>query len=174
MAITRPGPRLGASIPLSFVRAAKSGRKRVDASIALIPFIDFMLCVVVFLLMTFSTSPDSAFTADLPEATNGAALTFAPVISVVRSVVTVEGRRVIDTPTHKTDARLDRVEGIVTNLVRARESWELLHPEEPFPGRVIVQVDRAVDFRAVRKVLFSAGQAGYPDVDLAVRSSSGS
>jgi hypothetical protein len=32
-----------------------------------------------------------------------------------------------------------------------------------------VQVDRGVDFRAVRKVLFSAGQAGYADVDLAVR-----
>src|SRR5690606_20151528 len=99
-----------------------------------IPFIDFLLCVVVFLLMTFATSPDSAFSADLPEAANGAELTFAPVISV------------------------------------ARDNWALLHEGEPFPGRVIVQVDRSVDFRAVRKVLFSAGQAGYPDVDLAVRS----
>lgn len=170
MAITRPGPRLGASIPLSFARSGKSGRKRVDASIALIPFIDFLLCVVVFLLMTFATSPDSAFTADLPEARNGAELTFAPVISVDPSVVTVEGRRVIDTPSLLADARLERIEGVVTNLGAARDNWEILHRDEPFPGRVIVQVDRGVDFRAVRKVLFSAGQAGYADVDLAVRS----
>ena len=169
MAITRPGPRLGASIPLPFARRGKSGRKRVDASIALIPFIDFLLCVV-FLLMTFATSPDSAFSADLPEAANGAELTFAPVISVDPSVVTVEGRRVIDTPSLLAEARLDRVEGIVETLRTARDNWALLHEGEPFPGRVIVQVDRSVDFRAVRKVLFSAGQAGYPDVDLAVRS----
>lgn len=170
MAITRPAPRLCASVPLSFVRHGSGGRKRVDAAIALIPFIDFLLTVVVFLLMAFSASGEIPLAAVvLPEASNGADVEHAPVIAVDASVVTVAGQRVADTPSLMSEPRLERIDGLVTRLEDERTVWEQLHAGQEFPGRVIVQIDRDLDYRVVRKVLFSAAQAGYANVELAVR-----
>lgn len=173
MAIAQPGPRLCANIPLTFIRVGRSGRKRVDAAIALIPFIDLLLTVVVFLLMSFSADGAIPLTAELPEATNGDALALAPVISVDQGVVTVNGDRVADTGSLMTSTGLERIEGLVTSLQAARDNWAILHPHEPFEGRVVLQIDRDVDYRVVRKVLFSAAQAGYGDIDFAVRARGG-
>ncbi len=170
MAITQPGPRLCASIPFTFVRKSQSGKKKVDAAIALIPFIDFLLTVVVFLLMSFSAGGQIPLaSAEVPDAAHGVDLEVAPVLAVDGAVVTVDGMRVADTATLMGDAQLSRVEGVVTALENERNAWSVLHPEQEFPGRVVVQIDRTVDYRVVRKVLFSAAQAGYGELDLAVR-----
>lgn len=162
MAIAAPGPRLCVD------HRGRGAKKKVDAAIALIPFVDLLLTVVVFLLMTFSAS-DLPLATDLPDAEHGYDLEIAPVVSVDARVVTVDGLRVADTPSLLSDARIERIDALVTNLEHTRSNWELLHPNEPFPGRVVLQIDRTVDYRAVRKVLFSASQAGYGDLDLAVR-----
>ncbi len=170
MAVQQPGARLCASVPLASFRGGRSGKKKVDAQIALIPFIDLLLTVVVFLLMSFSaTGQIPLASAEVPEAHSGVELSLAPVVAVDRIVVTVDGRRVADTGSLMADARLARVDALVADLETVRRTWELLHPNEAFPGRVIVQIDRAVDYRVVRKVLFSAAQAGYTGIDLAVR-----
>ncbi|MDQ3037077.1 MAG: biopolymer transporter ExbD [Myxococcota bacterium] len=54
------------------------------------------------------------------------------------------------------------------DLETLRASWALLHPNDPFPGAVIVQADRSTDFRALRHVMFSAAQAGYASVSFAM------
>jgi biopolymer transport protein ExbD len=162
MAVHAPGARLAAA------HRGRSSKKKVDATIALIPFVDFLLTVVVFLLMTFSAS-EIPLAADLPSADHGAALTTAPVVSVDSEVVTMDGMRVASTPDLMQSAELDRVDDLVRALDTARLNWETVHPNEAFEGRVVLQIDRAVDFRVVRKVMFSASQAGYGDVDLAVR-----
>ncbi|HEY8432850.1 MAG TPA: biopolymer transporter ExbD, partial [Sandaracinaceae bacterium] len=58
MPIHTPGRVLLHHIPLKFVhdRVAGGGRKSVDVSIALIPFIDFLITLVVFLLTSFSAT----------------------------------------------------------------------------------------------------------------------
>ena len=174
MAIEQPGARLCAAIPLSFIRTRQAGRKSIDASITLIPFIDFLLTIVVFLLMTFSATGQIPLgAAVLPTAEHAVPLTLAPVISLDPSVVTIDGHRVADTGSLLADTELARIEGLVTGLENARRNWEMLHPGERSTGQVIVQIDRTVDFRAVRKVLFSAAQAGYTDVQLAVRPQGG-
>ncbi len=169
MAIAAPGPRLCARIPLSFVRVGRSGKKRVDASIALIPFIDFLLTVVVFLLMSFSAEGQIPAAADLPDAANGEGIESAPIVSVDRSVITVDGRRVADTESLMNGARLERIEPLMAQLAAIRQSWNMLHPRDPFEGRVVIQIDRSIDYRVVRKVLFTAAQAGFGDFELAVR-----
>lgn len=170
MAIHQPGARLCANIPLTFLRKSQSGKKKVDAQITLIPFIDFLLTIVVFLLMSFSaTGQIPLASAELPEAVNAADLPISPVIAIDPSVVTVEGHRVADTGSLMSDARVSRIEELVTRLETARRTWEMLHPNETFSGRVVLQIDRRVDYRVVRKVLFSAAQAGYTDIDFAVR-----
>ena len=53
MAIAKPGKVLLHKIPLHFVheKVAGGGKKGVDQSIPLVPFIDFLITLVVFLLM---------------------------------------------------------------------------------------------------------------------------
>ena len=50
---------------------------------------------------------------------------------------------------------------------------EILHPDEEFDGSLIVQADRHVDFRVLRKVMFSASQAGYANLSFAVNQRGG-
>lgn len=173
MSIHAPGPRLLASSPFSFMRSLGRGKKKVDATIALIPFIDFLTVVVVFLLMSFSASGEGPLTAELPSALHGEALEAAPIVTVDGTSVSIDGRRMAATADLAQGASIERVEALVQDLETQRANWPMLHPHQAFEGRVIVQASRDVDFRVLRKVLFSVSQAGYGGVSLAVRDASG-
>lgn len=170
MAIEAPGARLLRDLPFRFMATGAREKRSVDAQITLVPFIDFLLTVVVFLLMSFSSSGEISVLPGLPDAAHGADdATLAPVIAIDADEVTVDGRRVADTRALLADARVARVEPLVHHLEVTRHNWETLHPGQDAPTDVVVQVSREVDFRAVRKVLFSVTQAGYGGVGLAVR-----
>src|SRR5690606_8118873 len=102
MPIHNPGKVLLHHIPLKFVhdRVAGGGRKGVDVSIALIPFIDFLVVLVVFLLMSFSASGELLAQRPnlvMPEAANTIDLEIAPIIAIDPQVVTLDNRRMADT-----------------------------------------------------------------------------
>jgi biopolymer transport protein ExbD len=173
MAIKRPQPELLRNIPLKFVRARVSGhgRKSVDHQIPLIPFIDFLIVLVIFLLMSFSASGELVAqqpTISMPDADNTQRIEISPIIAVDERVITLDGTRVADTQTQGQSAQVDRIEPLIAGLEAEKRKWETIHPSEPFAGQVIVQVDRNIDFRVVKKVMFSAASAGYGNVSFAV------
>jgi biopolymer transport protein ExbD len=173
MAIKRPEPELLRNIPLKFVRERVSGhaRKSVDHQIPLIPFIDFLIVLVIFLLMSFSASGELVAqqpTITMPDAKNTQQIEISPVIAVDERVITLDGTRVADTQTQGQSAQVDRIEPLISGLETEKRKWETIHPSEPFAGQVIVQADRNIDFRVVKKVMFSAAAAGYGNVSFAV------
>jgi biopolymer transport protein ExbD len=173
MPIHTPGRRLLHEIPLKFVhdRVAGGGRKSVDVSVALIPFIDFLIVIVVFLLMSFSASGELLAQRPnlvMPEARNVIDLEISPIIAIDPQVVTLDNRRMADTQSLASNAQLERIEQLVQDLETLRRNWTVLHPRDPFTGTVVLQADRNVDFRVVKKVMFSAAQAGYTNVSFAV------
>ncbi|RLB39067.1 MAG: biopolymer transporter ExbD [Deltaproteobacteria bacterium] len=173
MAIKRPEPELLRNIPLKFVRARVSGhgRKSVDHQIPLIPFIDFLIVLVIFLLMSFSASGELVAqqpTITMPDADNTQQIEISPIIAVDERVITLDGTRVADTQTQGQSAQVDRIEPLIQGLEAEKRKWEMIHPSEPFAGQVIVQADRNIDFRVVKKVMFSAASAGYGNVSFAV------
>jgi biopolymer transport protein ExbD len=173
MAIKRPEPELLRTIPLKFVRARVSGhgRKSVDHQIPLIPFIDFLIVLVIFLLMSFSASGELVAqqpTITMPDAKNTQQIEISPIIAVDERVITLDGTRVADTQTQGQSAQVDRIEPLIQGLEAEKRKWETIHPSEPFAGQVIVQADRNIDFRVVKKVMFSAASAGYGNVSFAV------
>ncbi|MGE0790658.1 MAG: ExbD/TolR family protein [Sandaracinaceae bacterium] len=172
MAIRAPGPRLLARLPFSFIKAGAGRKRPVDAPIALIPFIDLLITVVVFLLISFSASGEAGHLDELPTAQHGSELELAPVLMVDAHAVTLDGIRVADVHELGRGAELERVEGIVHGLEVARQNFEILHPHDRFDGRVLLVAGRETDYRVVRKVMFSAAQAGYGGVQLAVREAS--
>ncbi|MCA9531279.1 MAG: biopolymer transporter ExbD, partial [Myxococcales bacterium] len=178
MAIERPGRVLLQRIPLSFVRkrVAGGGRKAVDQSISLVPFIDFLIVLVVFLLMSFSASGELVAqqpSITMPDAEHGRALVVSPIVSVDDRLVTLEGERVADTQTLAASADIERIEPLIERLETLKRNWQTLHPAKPFPGMLILQADKNVDFRVIKKVIASAAQAGYGQVSFAVNTATG-
>lgn len=173
MPVHQPGRVLLHRVPLKFVRdrVAGGGRKGVDVSIALVPFIDFLIVLVVFLLMSFSASGELLAqkpTITMPDATHAVDLEPQPVIAIDNRVVTLDGRRVADAQSLAQSAEMERIEQLVQDLETLKRNWSVLHPSDPFTGSVILQADQKVDFRVIKKVMFSAGQAGYSNVSFAV------
>src|SRR3954463_1872915 len=118
MAIHKPGKVLLTRVPLKFVRkkVAGGGRKSMDHEIPLVPFIDFLITLVVFLLTSFSASGElMAQQPNLkrPDAAHAVHLEIHPIISINPDVITLDGRRMADTRTLSADARVERQEQLI-------------------------------------------------------------
>lgn len=172
--ISVPGRRLLHHLPLSFVRkkVAGGGGRSVNQEIPLIPFIDFLLCIVLFLLASFSASGELPIDKNvkLPNAENVMDMTDAPMVAITGTQILVDG-----TPAGSTRAiveanRLQRVDELFNVLKNKRELWKQLNPgpEKPFPGVVVLQVDRRVEALVVKSVFQTAAFAGYPNVSFMV------
>lgn len=173
MPIQQPGRVLLRDVPLSFVarRSSGHGAKSVNVEIPLIPFIDLQICLVVFLLMSFSSTGELVTQrADLrvPQAEHTQPLEPAPVLSVDASTVVLDGRRVADTTSLAADPRVERIEPLIELLETLKRNWSVLHPRDEFPGALTVQADMSIDYRVIKKLMFAAAQAGYPNVRFAV------
>lgn len=173
MPIARPGKVLLRDVPLTFVakKVTGHGGKAVDVAIPLVPFIDFLITLVVFLLMSFSASGEllaQKANLTMPKAEHVVDIEMSPVISVDSTVVTLDGRRMADTATLASDPRVERIEQLIQDLETLKRNWSILHPQEPFPGQVIMQADVNTDYRVIKKLMFSAAQAGYANVSFAV------
>jgi biopolymer transport protein ExbD len=176
MAIAKPGKVLLHHIPLRFVhdKVSGGGKKGVDQSIPLVPFIDFLITLVVFLLMSFSASGElvaQQASITLPTAHHATPLEIAPIIAIDDRAVTLDGTRVADSATLAANADVSRIEQLIQNLGTVKQNWEVLHPGQDFPGMVIIQCDLQVDFRVIKKVMFSIAQAGFPNISFAVNGS---
>jgi len=173
MPIDKPAKVLLRNVPLKFVakKVIGGGAKAVNHDIPLIPFIDFLIVLVVFLLSSFSASGELMAqkpNLKMPSAQNATMLEIAPIISVDSVVITLEGHRIADTQTLAQDPKVDRIETLVENLDTLRRNWSMLHPQEPFPGMVILQADVGIDYRVLKKLMFSAALSGYANVSFAV------
>jgi biopolymer transport protein ExbD len=176
MPINQPGRVLLRAVPLDFVAKKVSGHgsKPVDVSIPLIPFIDFLIVLVVFLLISFSASGEllaQKANLKMPKAANVVDIEIAPVIAVDPVVITLDGRRMADTATLAADPKVERIEQLIQDLETLKRNWSILHPQEPFPGQVVLQADVSIDYRVIKKLMFSTGQAGYANVSFAVNRS---
>jgi biopolymer transport protein ExbD len=176
MPIHQPGKVLLKNVPLDFVakKVGGHGAKAVDVSIPLVPFIDFLITLVVFLLMSFSASGEllaQRANLTMPKAANVVDLTPNPVIAIDPVTITLDGRRMADTATLAADPKVERIEQLIQDLETLKRNWSILHPQEPFAGQLIVQADISIDFRVVKKIMFSAAQAGYSNISFAVNRS---
>ena len=173
MPIGKPGRVLLREVPLKFVakKVSGHGRKSTNVDIPLIPFIDFLIVLVVFLLISFSASGELLAqkpNLQMPKAQNVATLEISPVVAIDTIVVTLDGRRMADTATLAADPKVERIEQMIQDLETLKRNWSILHHQQPFPGVVILQADVSIDFRVIKKIMFSAAQAGYPNVIFAV------
>ena len=172
--ISVPGRRLLAHVPLQFVQKKVSGGggKSVNHEIPLIPFIDFLLCIVLFLLASFSASGELPVdkNVQLPSAENVEDMTDAPMVAITGTQLLVDGTPAGSTRAVEEANRLQKLDELFNLLKGKRELWKQINPSKPFPGVCVLQVDRRVSALVVKSVFQTAALAGYPNVSFMVKS----
>jgi biopolymer transport protein ExbD len=170
--IAVPGRRLLHHIPLKFVRkkVAGGGGRSVNQEIPLIPFIDFLLCIVLFLLASFSATGELPIdkSIQLPKADNVMDMTDAPMVAVSKTQIMVDGVPAGSTRAIEDANRLQRVDELFNILKNKRELWKQINPGKEVPGVAVLQVDRHVPALVVKSVFQTAAFAGYPNISFMV------
>jgi biopolymer transport protein ExbD len=155
-------------INLSFVqhKVTGGGRRSVNQELPLIPFIDFLLCIVLFLLASFSATGELPVDKNvkLPSAQNVIDMVEAPMVAITGSQILVDGIPAGSTRAIEEANRLQRVDELFNVLKSKRELWKQINPGKTFPGVCILQVDRRVPALVVKSVFQTAAFAGFPNV----------
>jgi biopolymer transport protein ExbD len=177
MPIHAPRARLFSSVALESTSAklGKAGRKSLYENLNLVAYIDMMTMLVIFLLMSFSATGEILFVQKnivLPEAQNWSDLERAPVIAVSADVVTLNGQQMatMEELAQESPTGDYKITPLHDDLVTLKNNYKLLHPTEDFNGLAIIQADKNVEFKALRKIMFTAQVAGYNNVNFAVQS----
>ena len=170
--ISHPQRRLMHKIKLEFVLKKIMGGSShsVNHEIPLIPFIDFLLCIVIFLLASFSATGELPIDKNvkLPNADNVLDMVEAPMVAITGTQILVDGTPAGNTRAIEEANRLQRVDELFNILKNKRELWSSLNPGKPFPGVCILQVDRRVPALVVKSVFQTAAYAGFPNISFEV------
>ena len=132
-----------------------------------------MTMLVIFLLMSFSATGEILFVQKnivLPDAQNWTDLERAPVIGVSKDVVTLDGSQVATADDLMKDSSTGdfKIAELHDKLVTLKNNYKLLHPGEEFNGIAIIQSDKNVEFKMLKKIMYSVAVAGYQNVNFAV------
>jgi biopolymer transport protein ExbD len=175
--ISVPGRRLFHEVPLQFVakKVVGGGHKSVNHEVPLIPFIDFLLCIVLFLLASFSASGELPVdkNVELPQADNVDDMTTAPMVAITGQMILVDGIPAGTTRPVKEANRMQKLDELFNLLKTKRELYKQINPGKDFPGVAVLQVDRQVEAVIVKSVFQTAALAGYPNVSFMVKNRGG-
>ncbi|MFN8588633.1 MAG: biopolymer transporter ExbD [Candidatus Eisenbacteria bacterium] len=155
-------------------RARWASRLRGHTGLSLTSLMDILTCLLFFVLKSFvaggeATVPPPGLT--LPNSTAERQQTTSLVVAVQRDAIFVSGERV---------ASLDEVLGDDDPMIRplaqrataAREQMDALaraNGREPKASHLVtIQGDGELEFRVLRKVMYTLDQSGFPDIALAV------
>jgi biopolymer transport protein ExbD len=170
--IKAPGRRLMHAVPLKYVqkRISGGGGKNVNAGLNLTSFIDFLIVVVVFLLMSFSASGEVPVDKNtkLPNAENTVSMFDVFIVAILGTNILVDGAPAGFTRPIEDSGRLQKIDDLHNILKNKRELWKQIHPKSTFPGVVVMQVDHRVPALVVKSVFQTAAFAGYPNVSFMV------
>ncbi len=175
--ISVPGRRLLKGVPLKFVqkKVGGGGQKSVNHEVPLIPFIDFLLCIVLFLLASFSASGELPIDKNvtLPSADNVDDMTDAPMVAITGQMILVDGIPAGSTRPVKEANRMQKLDELFNLLKTKRELYKQINPGKEFPGVAVLQVDRQVEAVIVKSVFQTAALAGYPNISFMVKNRGG-
>jgi biopolymer transport protein ExbD len=167
----RPGKRLEGSKVLG--SHALRGKKSVVADLLVTPLVDMFVIIVLFLIANFSATGDVLYQSNelvLPEAKNVLALQVAPVVVITKTEVLLSGAPIGRIEDFIGDDYLN-IPPLEEGLRDAKTKFENLHAAagdaSAFRGDVNIQADKSVEFRIVKRVMFSCAAAGFGNVNFA-------
>ena len=177
MPIVQPGKRPAKRFAASKVLGGKfaHGSRATNVDLNVVPMVDMMTMLVIFLLQQFSATGEVLYMQKdirLPDARHGQQIEVAPVVAINSTQVVVSGQKVADVADLEKDPS-QIIAPLVEKLRDEKKRWDFIHQndrdrEKDWKGDVNVQADVKVPFRVVRRVMTSAAEAGYGNVNFAV------
>jgi len=166
-------------------RKGGGGRRSVAAGLYLTSMVDMFAMLVIFLLQSFSAEGEIIVLPkglELPEAANTGTLERAAVITVSREKVEFQGKQVAET-----SLVADQAEWVVPALQDVLKEYKakveaefqadlasgkivVADPANPPKAEVKINIsaDRRLQFQVVKKIMYNASFAGFPDFRFAV------
>jgi biopolymer transport protein ExbD len=181
MPIVQPGKRPAKRFQGSRILGGKMtrGRKGTNAELNVVPMVDMMTLLVIFLLQQFSSTGEVLYMQKdikLPDAHHGQAIEIAPVVAISAEQVVVTGQKVALVADLDRDSGYLNIPDLEERLRDEKKRWEFIHQQDPdkkWDGVVNIQADRKVPFRIVKRVMYSCGVAGYFNVNFAALDATG-
>ncbi len=177
MPVVQPGKHPAKRFSKSKVFGGKfgGGHKETNAEINVVPMVDMMTMLVIFLLQQFSATGEVVYMQKdikLPEARNVQPIDPAPVVAISAAQVVVSGSKVAEVADLERDSTYLDIPQLEEQLRNAKKSWDVIHQNDPnrdknWKGDVNIQADRKIAFRLVKRVMYSCNQAGYFNLNFA-------
>lgn len=178
--IVKPGKRPGKRLSKSKVFGSKfaKGKHGTNVELNLTSMIDVFVLLVIFLIQQFSADGDLLFMTDkirMPEAAHFEQIERAPVVQVTAEQITMEGARVAEVGDIDRDEYWN-IPALEEKLRDQKKAYEMVRDGsgEGFKGDINIQADKSVPFKVIKKVMYSANQAGYFNINFAVIAGGGS
>lgn len=133
-------------------------KRNIFADLLLTALIDAFSILVIFLLMSFSSSGEILLISkgqELPKAAKTDVLERNPLIKVEENKIYLEDQEV-------------QADGLTAALLDVRKKFKETRPTEEFPGILTLQADRRVKYDVLNSVVLASSQAGFSDIKFAV------
>lgn len=127
-------------------------------TLLLTSLIDVFSILVIFLLVSFSTTEELLILSEaieLPSSLSYDELERAPVIRVEEARFYIEENEI---PQEK----------ITETLVKIRQGFSEEFPDATFPGMLTIQADRQLHYDLLNKIIVASSHAGFSDINFAV------
>lgn len=150
----------------------RARRRMLLAGLTLTSMVDMFSLLVIFLLQTFSTSPELVMVTKgvvLPAASSGREMLDSPVLAISINEVYLDQKFLGKTPDLLADPA-----PLMKKLAELRELWQRSHPNEKFNGVISLQADRNTPSTIVSMFMGLLPTQTYSTVQLAVISRGGS
>jgi len=176
MAIKVPGKRYGKRLEHSKVFGhGHHGKKSIYADLLITPLVDMFVIIVLFLIANFSATGEVLMmTKDvqLPEAFNVTEIEMAPVVLVSNTDIIVSGNAIGRVDDLTRDEYLN-IPALEEKLRVMKKNYEDLHAlakdtEGSFKGDVNIQGNKDVNYRILKRVMYSCQSSGYMNLNFAV------
>ena len=157
--------------PFTHHLIARAHKKRftkrlVVAGLMLTSMVDMFSLLVIFLLQTFSTSPELLFVSKgviLPSAATSQEIKDAPVLSLTEDGVYLDQKYV-----GRTDSLLADPNELLKRLAGFRMLWQKVHPKEAFHGEISLQAHKDLSSVVVSQFMAMLPSQQYGSIQLAV------
>lgn len=136
---------------------SKRVQKSIVADLLLTALIDAFSILVIFLLMSFSSTGEILYIGkgmELPVATQALQLERFPVVKLDNGAIYLEDAEV-------------KIEGLTAALLELRKKYQETRPNEEYPGVMTIQADRRVKYEVLSQIVAAASQAGFSDLKFA-------
>ena len=175
MPIKVPGKRYGKRLEHSKVFGhGGHGKKSGFSDLLITPLVDMFIIIVLFLIANFSATGEVLMMTkdiELPDAVNVKEIEMHPVVMVSNEHVSISGTIVGRVEDVVKDEYLN-IPQLEEKLRDMKKQFEDLHAmagsTQTFKGDVNIQAHRDVEFKVIKRVMFSCATAGYNNINFAV------